>query len=154
STPALPPLATTFCSELSRFFGLQTLSINLNHLPPSIPVSRVANMRSVQTTGSTHAHRARTSPSCGPPRGLPEVVVSLLRFSPFPPSLSSSLRVPPPPPFDDPVSFDYGQPVFCPMGTSTPRLVRTLRRTSTGFQPVSGDASCVCCFGLPEPDKE
>jgi hypothetical protein len=31
-------------------------------LPPSIPVSRVANMRSVQTAGSTHAHRARRSP--------------------------------------------------------------------------------------------
>src|SRR5271165_5418282 len=43
--------------------------------------------------------------------------------------LAVHLRLPPTPPFDDAVSFDYGQPVFCPMGTSTPRLVRTLRRT-------------------------
>src|SRR5580700_2941482 len=43
--------------------------------------------------------------------------------------LAVRLRLPPTPPFDDAVSFDYGQPVFCPMGTSTPRLVRTLRRT-------------------------
>src|ERR1700730_633816 len=41
------------------------------------------------------------------------------------------------PPLGDAVSFSYGQPVFCPMGTSTPLLVRTLRRTSIGFQPVS-----------------
>jgi hypothetical protein len=65
SIPALPPLATTFSSALPRFFGLQTLSISLNHFPPSIPVSRVANMRSVQTSVSTHVHRARVSPSCG-----------------------------------------------------------------------------------------
>ena len=32
--------------------------------PPSIPVSRAANMRSVQTVGSTQAHRARISPPC------------------------------------------------------------------------------------------
>src|SRR5271165_7114435 len=43
--------------------------------------------------------------------------------------LAVRLRLPPTPPFDDAVSFDYGQPVFCPMGTSTPLLVRTLRRT-------------------------
>src|ERR1700730_4562057 len=43
SIPALPPLATTFCSDPARFSCLQTLSINRNHLPPSIPVSRVAN---------------------------------------------------------------------------------------------------------------
>ena|SRR6266446_3036641 len=29
----------------------------------------------------------------------------------------------------DAVTFDYGQPVLCPMGTFTPLLVRTLRRT-------------------------
>src|SRR5271165_2023280 len=38
--------------------------------------------------------------------------------------LAVHLRLPPTPPFDDAVSFDYGQPVFCPMGTSTPLLVR------------------------------
>src|SRR5271166_907234 len=39
-------------------------------------------------------------------------------------------RLLPTPPLGDAVSFSYGQPVFCPMGTSTPLLVRTLRRTS------------------------
>jgi hypothetical protein len=29
--------------------------------------------------------------------------------------------------------------VFCPMGTSTPLLVRTLRRTGTGVPPVSDE---------------
>jgi hypothetical protein len=43
--------------------------------------------------------------------------------------LAVHLRLPPTPSFDDAVSFDYGQPVFCPMGTFTPLLVRTLRRT-------------------------
>src|SRR6516225_8118174 len=33
------------------------------------------------------------------------------------------------PPLDDAVAFSYGQPVFCPTGTFTPLLVRTLRRT-------------------------
>jgi hypothetical protein len=32
------------------------------------------------------------------------------------------------PPLDDAVAFSYGHPVFCPTGTSTPLLVRTLRR--------------------------
>jgi len=39
------------------------------------------------------------------------------------------LRLPPTPSLDDAVTFDYGQPVFCRIGTSTPLLVRTLRRT-------------------------
>src|SRR5208282_4754647 len=46
--------------------------------------------------------------------------------------LAVHLRLPPTPPFDDAVSFDYGQPVFCPMGTSAPLLVRARERTSTG----------------------
>src|SRR5260370_11209523 len=86
SIPALPPLATTFCSDRSRFFGLQTLSISLNHFPPSIPVSRVANMRSVQMTGSTHAHRARISPSCGALSGTADGVCSALLSFTLPPS--------------------------------------------------------------------
>src|SRR5271169_438362 len=52
--------------------------------------------------------------------------------------LAVHLRLPPTPSLDDAVSFRYGQPVFCPMGTSTPLLVRTFRRTRIGFQPVSG----------------
>src|SRR5271165_528593 len=54
--------------------------------------------------------------------------------------LAVHLRLPPTPPFDDAVSFDYGQPVFCPMGTSTPLLVRTLRRTQG---PASGGKDAV-----------
>jgi hypothetical protein len=39
-------------------------------------------------------------------------------------------RLLPTPPLDDAVAFCYGQPVLCPTGgTSTPLLVRTLRRT-------------------------
>ena len=41
-----------------------TVSKESIHLPPFTPVSRVVNMRSVQTEDSTHAHRARTSPTC------------------------------------------------------------------------------------------
>ena len=46
-------------------------------------------------------------------------------------------RLLPTPPLGDAVSFSYGQPVFCPMGTSTPLLVRTFGRTGTGVPPVS-----------------
>src|SRR6266478_203848 len=38
-------------------------------------------------------------------------------------------RLLPTPSLDDAVAFSYGQPVLCPMGTSTPLLVRTFRRT-------------------------
>src|SRR5271167_3177299 len=80
-----------------------------------------------------------------PSRALPTVFVPVLGFAHptqarqcirpyrvqhcFIYGLAVHLRLPPTPPFDDAVSFDYGQPVFCPMGTSTPLLVRTLRRT-------------------------
>src|SRR5271165_1052543 len=45
-------------------------------------------------------------------------------------------RLLPTPPLGDAVSFSYGQPVFCPMGTSTPLLVRTFRRTKRRLQPL------------------
>src|ERR1700724_467663 len=45
--------------------------------------------------------------------------------------LAVHLRLPPTPPFVDAVSFDYGQPVFCPTGAFTPRLVRTITPTVT-----------------------
>jgi len=64
STPAAPPLADTFAYDARRFLGQCTLSIRLNQFPPFTPFSRAANMRSVQTDGSAHAHRARTSPAC------------------------------------------------------------------------------------------
>ncbi|MGA8655918.1 MAG: hypothetical protein WB586_07185, partial [Chthoniobacterales bacterium] len=38
-------------------------------------------------------------------------------------------RLLPTPSLDDAVTFSYGQPVLCPTGTSTPLLVRILRRT-------------------------
>src|SRR6266478_9086259 len=40
----------------------------------------------------------------------------------------------------DAVTFDYGQPVLCPMGTFTPLLVRTLRRTRAS-RSASADSS-------------
>src|SRR4029077_4850480 len=45
-------------------------------------------------------------------------------------------RLLPPPSLDDAVAFSYGQPVLCPMGTSTPLLVRTFRRTRDGLRAV------------------
>src|SRR5438132_4114916 len=53
-----------FFTALSRFSIFQTLSIRLNHLPPLIPPSRVANIRSVHTLASVHAHRGATSLPC------------------------------------------------------------------------------------------
>src|SRR5882762_2075085 len=43
-------------------------------------------------------------------------------------------RLLPTPSLDDAVAFSYGQPVLCPMGTSTPLLVRTFRRTRDGLR--------------------
>src|SRR6202035_1698375 len=54
--------------------------------PPSIPVSRVANMRSVQTSVSTHAHRARISPSCGALSGTVGGLCSCVLSFTLPPS--------------------------------------------------------------------
>src|SRR6476619_6706217 len=45
-------------------------------------------------------------------------------------------RLLPTPSLDDAVAFSYGQPVLCPMGTSTPLLVRTFRRTRDGLCAV------------------
>jgi hypothetical protein len=92
SIPALRPLATTFCSDPAGFFGLHTLSINPNHLPPSIPVYRVANMRSVQTVGSTQAIGLGFLLVVEPLPALSRVVVPSLCLSPFhlPASLGST----------------------------------------------------------------
>jgi hypothetical protein len=54
----------TFCTACCRFSVFHTLSIRLNHLPPVIPLSRVANIRSVHTAAWVHAHRAGTSLPC------------------------------------------------------------------------------------------
>src|SRR5262245_28080290 len=60
---ALLPLAT-LAAALCRFSIFQTLSIRLNHLPPLIPLSRVANIRSVHTLASVHSHLGWTSLLC------------------------------------------------------------------------------------------
>src|SRR5215213_5678219 len=49
STPAQPSRLITAHAASCRWFISQTLSIKLCHFPPVIPLSRVANMRSVQT---------------------------------------------------------------------------------------------------------
>src|SRR6266446_1963637 len=44
----------------------------------------------------------------------------------------------------DAVTFDYGQPVLCPMGTFTPLLVRTLRRTRDALPRIRGNMRPNC----------
>src|SRR5258707_11735801 len=55
-------------------------------------------------------------------------------------------RLLPTPSLDDAVAFSYGQPVLCPMGTSTPLLVRTFRRTRAGSpsRPSWAGSSEIC----------
>ena len=64
TTPAPPLFRTTAVVALCRFSIFQTLSIKLNHLPPVIPLSRVANIRSVHTLASVHSHWGGTSLPC------------------------------------------------------------------------------------------
>ena len=53
---------------MGRFQAEQPLfgkvCVGPNHAPPFTPFSRAVNMRSVQTDGSAHPHRERTSPTC------------------------------------------------------------------------------------------
>src|SRR4051794_17194432 len=61
STPAPPRFRLTrFHAALSVSVSY-TLSISEYHLPPFTPLSRASSMRSVQTLGSVHSHRASTS---------------------------------------------------------------------------------------------
>ena len=55
----------------------------LNHLPPFTPVSRVANMRFVQTHGSAHASGVRASAACLA-RLAPVTGAALLLLSVYP----------------------------------------------------------------------
>src|SRR5258708_3895488 len=67
-----------------------TLSLRLYHLPPSIPLSRVASMRSVQTSASVHAHWGATSLPClarGTPGRLSCFGLSFTLSPSCPPSL-------------------------------------------------------------------
>src|SRR6266853_2048901 len=64
STPAAPLLRITASAASLSVVSCPTLSIRLYHLPPSIPLSRVANMRSVHTWALVHAHRGATSLPC------------------------------------------------------------------------------------------
>jgi len=68
------------------------------------------------------------------------------------PEAGRSLPVAPHPASRRRSSFSYGQPMLCPMGTSTPLLVRTLKRTKRtvpslhGFQGrQTGDGSPTLC---------
>jgi hypothetical protein len=61
----------------------------LNHLPPFTPVSRVANMRFVQTHGSAHAPGARASAACLA-RLAPDTGAALLLLSVYPDSTHPS----------------------------------------------------------------
>src|SRR6266446_5743631 len=56
--------AATFWTARCRFSIFHTLSYRLYHLPPLIPLSRVANMRSVHTAASVHSHLGGTSLPC------------------------------------------------------------------------------------------
>jgi len=60
------------------------------------------------------------------------------------------LRLLPTPPLDDAVTFDYGEPVRSPEGTFTSLLLRALRRTGSGFQPLAlGTKRQGCRFYYP-----
>jgi hypothetical protein len=69
---------------------------SLGHIPPFTPVSRVASIRSVQTHGSAHAHRARTSPAClarlTPATDAGSLMLSVFPFIPHPSSCRPSLQ--------------------------------------------------------------
>src|SRR3954447_3039321 len=61
STPALPRFRLTRFHAAASVSWAYTLSISEYHLPPFTPLSRASSMRSVQTLGSVHSHRASTS---------------------------------------------------------------------------------------------
>jgi hypothetical protein len=66
-------------------------SASVDHLPPVIPLSRVANMRSVHTAASVHSHVGGTSLPClanGTPGSL---ICSCISFT-LPPSCPPSLH--------------------------------------------------------------
>jgi hypothetical protein len=66
----------------------------LNHLPPFTPCSRAVNIRSVQTVGSVHAQRARTSPACVTLAGTSAGVSSIGLSFPSPPSCAPFAPLP------------------------------------------------------------
>src|SRR5262245_60241359 len=100
STPAAPLLAATRCQAAAKVRGAVPLSIRLYHLPPVTPLSRAANIRSVQMDASTQVHcwRAWGSPSCLAPEGTGEglvcscgIVLDLPSLPSYPPSLGTAL---------------------------------------------------------------
>ena len=54
--PRGPLLAATRFQAAAKVRGAVTLSIRLYHVPPVTPLSRAANIRSVQIDASTQAH--------------------------------------------------------------------------------------------------
>src|SRR4030095_9918955 len=94
--PAAPLLAATRFQAAAKVRGDATLSIRLYHRPPWTPLSRAANIRSVQIDAFTQAHRcgAGVSPSGLATAGTGEGAVALCCISlnlPFPPSYPPSL---------------------------------------------------------------
>ena len=77
-------------------FGKMRVGPSLGHIPPFTPVSRVASIRSVQTHGTAHAHRARTSPAClvplSPDTRAGSRWFSMSPFIPHPSSCRPSLQ--------------------------------------------------------------
>ena len=112
STPAAPLFCTTLFKALCRFSIFHTLSIMLNHLPPLIPLSRVANMRSVHTLASVHSHFGGTSLpclACGTPGSLSCDCVSFTLPPSCPPWLGGRY----------PLHRYYGDSDSCPAPSST-----------------------------------
>jgi len=76
--------------RLARVPRSRHLAISMDPLPPLIPLSRVANMRSVHTTSSVHSHRGATSLPClafGTPGSFICSCVSFTLPPSYPPSL-------------------------------------------------------------------
>src|SRR5690606_15412054 len=94
SIPAAPRFVSTCCQAPRSVLGRYTLSIRLNHLPPRTPLASAANMRSVQTERSTHAHSSgRVDAACVDLAVTlaASPVLSLIPNLPHPPSCPASL---------------------------------------------------------------
>jgi hypothetical protein len=133
--------SATFFTALSRFSIFQTLSIRLNHLPPLIPLSRVANIRSVHTLASVQAHWGATSLPClafGTPGSSICPCISLTFPPSYPPWLHGRYSLP----------RYYGGSDSCPAPSSTrtglldyPSCISRHPVSTHPMRPCSGCAS-------------
>ena len=129
-------------SALSRLLCLHTLSIKLYHLPPLIPLSRVANLRSVHTLASVHVHWGATSLPCLA-RGTPG------RFNCLGVSFTPSLSCPPWLHGRYPLPRYYGDSDSCSArsGTEQVSLVHTLELLDIPSPTTPCAPVCRHCFG-------